>query len=78
MLQALADAGCFSSDEISVEALVAEVSDHIERASLESLPNALHARIYWLTRYTLMAQPGPLSPMGGVALTERGLRRGPG
>lgn len=70
VLQALADAGYFSSSEVNIDAAVADANAELDvHASGERLPNWLRSRIYWLTRYTLMARPGPLSQGHRALLT---------
>lgn len=74
VLQALADAGYFSSAEVDIAAVVAETAEELARAAGERLQNSLRSRIYWLTRYTLMAHPGPLSPSHHEVLREAARR----
>lgn len=70
VLQALADCGYFSSGEVDIEALVAEANASLEQGGPKGLPNWLRSRIYWLTRYTLMARPGALSKAHHSMLTD--------
>lgn len=70
VLQALADCGYFSSAEIDIEALVAETNASLQQGGPKSLPNWLRSRIYWLTRYTLMARPAALSTAHHSMLTD--------
>ncbi|MGO7335694.1 hypothetical protein [Rhizobium leguminosarum] len=74
VLQALADAGYFSSSEVDIEAIVAETEKELAQAAGERLNNSLRSRIYWLTRYTLMAQPAPLSLAHHRVLTQAARR----
>ncbi|WP_454918735.1 hypothetical protein [Xanthobacter sediminis] len=62
VLQALADGGYYDTGEVDADAIAAETADELERTP-DTLSNSLRSRIYWLTRFQLMAQPGPLSDL---------------
>ncbi|MBY3214305.1 hypothetical protein HFO21_07945 [Rhizobium laguerreae] len=74
VLQALADAGYFASADVDIEAVVAEAKAELAKAAGERLGNSVRSRIYWLTRYTLMARPGPLSEAHHAVLGEAARR----
>lgn len=69
VLQALADSGQFRTREVHVNAIAAEIDAEMKAAG-DRLPNALRSRLYWLTRFCLLARPEPLSPAHHRLLAE--------
>ena len=60
VIQALADTAEWSSDDVDIAAVVEELA-----ATFSANPSQWRMplrRLYWLTRYALMAAPGPLQP----------------
>ncbi|MDQ0304501.1 hypothetical protein [Ancylobacter polymorphus] len=55
VLQALADNAEWNTGEVHVQALVEELRADFNRSAGRSVPNALRSRLYWLTRYALLA-----------------------
>jgi hypothetical protein len=79
VIQALADNAEWDTGEVDVDGIVEELRLEVDRSS-GSVPNALRSRLYWLTRYALLAAPGPLPNAHSALLrgvTSRISGRGP-
>lgn len=59
VIQALAETAEWRGDELHVQAVVSELKDTLARRP--AVWRHLLKRLYWLTRYALLAEPGPLT-----------------
>lgn len=69
VLQALADGGHWRTGEVDVDAVAFELLQELSR-SQGSVPNLLRSRIYWLTRFALLARPKWLSDVHRKVLKQ--------
>ena len=69
VIQALADNAEWSTGEVDVDGIVNQLRLEAARSS-GTVPNTLRSRLYWLTRYALLAAPGPLSKAHSALLRQ--------
>jgi hypothetical protein len=69
VIQALADNAEWGTGEVDIKWIVEELRFEVGR-NPGSLSSALRSRLYWLTRYALLAVPEPLSKAHSALLRE--------